>query len=289
MTPEAAKTILATYRAGALDPANAAAREALELAATNSELAAWWDNEQNFDRLFSRKLLSITPPAELSTTIMRGGATIFFARRLIAESTEDLPEADSAPEENTAEESAETESTAEARAHEAEKIHQRIWRWRIIALAVVGVVGLALVGLFYLVSSQKLAARQQEELTQFAHHAADLVRLNLPSQATGTAPADFHAFLDKNNAPDPAALPLQTAPFVPVGAGADDWSTHHFAYYILQNGPNQIQLFILNRAEFTEDDGDLTFDDSDGSFLISTWVENPFVFVLLRPAPIATP
>ena len=66
--------------------------EARNLAATDATLAAWWEQEKFFDEQFHRKLSSLTPPAELSATILRGGATIFFARRLIAESAGETPD-----------------------------------------------------------------------------------------------------------------------------------------------------------------------------------------------------
>jgi hypothetical protein len=69
--------------------------EAMEIAARNPPLKAWWEREKNFDRTFGRKLSSITPPPELAPSIMRGGATIFFASRLIAESMGENPDDDS--------------------------------------------------------------------------------------------------------------------------------------------------------------------------------------------------
>jgi hypothetical protein len=71
--------------------------EALEIAGRNPPLKVWWEREKNFDRGFSRKLNSLTPPPELGPSIMRGGATIFFASRLIAESMGENPDDGSAP------------------------------------------------------------------------------------------------------------------------------------------------------------------------------------------------
>ncbi len=69
--------------------------EALEIVARNPALLAWWEREKNFDRGFSRKLSSLAPPPELAPSIMRGGATIFFASQLIAESMGENPDDDS--------------------------------------------------------------------------------------------------------------------------------------------------------------------------------------------------
>ena len=65
---------------------------ALVLATANKQLGAWWELQKEFDGQFARKLASLEPPPELATTIMRGGATIFFASRLIAESAGETPQ-----------------------------------------------------------------------------------------------------------------------------------------------------------------------------------------------------
>jgi len=69
--------------------------EAIEIAKRNPQMMAGWERDKHFDRGYSRKLNSITPPPELAATIMRGGATIFFASRLIAESMGENPDDDS--------------------------------------------------------------------------------------------------------------------------------------------------------------------------------------------------
>ncbi|HTB62057.1 MAG TPA: hypothetical protein VK737_00600 [Opitutales bacterium] len=113
---------------------------ALILANANRQLGAWWEHEKKIGAQFSRKLNSIVPPAELTTTILRGGATIFFASRLIAESTgETLPE----PAPLTVESS--REKTAAEKLVAAFEVENKtpsvgkswIWTWRIALLLVV--------------------------------------------------------------------------------------------------------------------------------------------------------
>jgi hypothetical protein len=120
---------------------------ALILANANRQLGAWWEQEKKFGSQFNRKLHSIAPPAELTTTILRGGATIFFASRLIAESTgETLPEpaplADHpAPQLSTADKLA--AAFAAEKASAASK-KSSPWLWRIAVLSVIVVAGLLL-------------------------------------------------------------------------------------------------------------------------------------------------
>ncbi len=94
MTPAEAQAILALCPPGDdTNPDVPGLLPARRLAASDPALAAWWEQEKNFDDQFSRKLASLTPPVELAATILRGGATIFFASRLIAESTGENPDA----------------------------------------------------------------------------------------------------------------------------------------------------------------------------------------------------
>jgi hypothetical protein len=124
--------------------------KALEMAARNPPLAAWWEQEKNFDLAFSRKLNSIGPPPELAATIMRGGATIFFASRLIAESTGENPDDDAALPEITPAEPILPRSAFNREVLRPETKQPRkpgIWVWRWSGLVII--VLLIIIGLLF--------------------------------------------------------------------------------------------------------------------------------------------
>ncbi|MBC2594047.1 hypothetical protein H5P28_07205 [Ruficoccus amylovorans] len=70
MDTSQAKAILSAYRADMPDADDAAFSEALALAASDPELSRWFEDEQNFDEIFSGKLNSIEPPADLKAKLL---------------------------------------------------------------------------------------------------------------------------------------------------------------------------------------------------------------------------
>ena len=125
--------------------------EAMEVAKRNPQMLAAWERDKHFDRGFSRKLCSITPPPELAATIMRGGATIFFASRLIAESIGENPDDDSTLPEITPAEpilprGVYIRETVKPAAKDSAK--STTWLWRIAGLALAAVVVIILFLLF---------------------------------------------------------------------------------------------------------------------------------------------
>lgn len=72
MTNEEAKFILSAYRPNGRDASDPSMAEALEQAARDPELAAWFQAERSFDEIISAKLNEVSVPPELKPTILAG-------------------------------------------------------------------------------------------------------------------------------------------------------------------------------------------------------------------------
>jgi hypothetical protein len=296
MTLDEAKIILAAYRIGELDPADANTRAALELAASDPELAAWWENEQDFDRAFARKFASITPPRELAAIIMRGGATIFLARRLISESTGEKLEDAPASVQEAIVKSVPVEKLVPFRPEtliESESVASRLkpsWWRRVVPLSMAATAAALILGLFIMLSSPKLSAQSHAELSAFEKYAVGRSGANAPPFRKGASLNDLQDYLQANEAPLPHELPHRLGNVTIVGVSADTWSSHHYAYFILESGKSKLHLFVLNREEFPNDSVDEDPDrDVVDPYVAELWTEDHEVFVLLRPTESPAP
>ncbi len=72
MTNEEAKFILSAYRPNGQDASDPAMAEALEQAARDPELAAWFQEERARDTIISEKLQEVVVPSGLKSTILAG-------------------------------------------------------------------------------------------------------------------------------------------------------------------------------------------------------------------------
>jgi len=72
ITNERAKFLLSAYRHNGADAQDPIFREALEQAARDPDLAAWFANQRSFDALIAEKLNSIQPPESLKPAILSG-------------------------------------------------------------------------------------------------------------------------------------------------------------------------------------------------------------------------
>jgi hypothetical protein len=291
MTPDEAKAILHLCPPGDEGGADVpGAGEARDLAAANPQLAAWWELEKNFDGQFSRKLASIAPPAELAATIMRGGATIFFASRLIAESTgetlEELPAIADEPEPKKS--AVDTLAAALTPEKELAPPPSINWWWRAAIFSVVLVVILLLVMLLVLPTSLNSGAAAGAQLSDFTHYAAQLATLPVPPPSGHTL-AELQKYLDASHAPnppDPLGPSSNLNGATPISATAEIWNTHPITHYIVQSGPEVTHLFILNQAEFPNDEVEAKiFEDTVDGYRVQTWSGDGFIYMTLsRPA-----
>jgi hypothetical protein len=72
LTNEAAKFVLNAYRPNGADAQDPAFRDALEQAARDPELGAWFKEQRDFDAMIAEKLSGIEPPATLRSAILAG-------------------------------------------------------------------------------------------------------------------------------------------------------------------------------------------------------------------------
>ncbi len=72
ITNESAKFVLNAYRPNGADAQDPVFRDALEQAARDPELAAWFKEQRTFDSLIAGKLAEFEPPAGLYATILAG-------------------------------------------------------------------------------------------------------------------------------------------------------------------------------------------------------------------------
>ena len=72
ITNESAKFVLNAYRPNGADAQDPVFRAALEQAARDPELAAWFKEQRTFDSLIAGKLAEFEPPASLYATILAG-------------------------------------------------------------------------------------------------------------------------------------------------------------------------------------------------------------------------
>jgi hypothetical protein len=80
-TNESAKFVLHAYRPNGADARDPVFREALEQAARDPELAAWFKEQRSFDSLVAAKLAELQPPATLYSAILAGIANRSPRRR----------------------------------------------------------------------------------------------------------------------------------------------------------------------------------------------------------------
>ena len=81
ITNESAKFVLNAYRPNGADAQDPVFRVALEQAARDPELAAWFKEQRSFDSLIADKLAEIQPPANLYSAILAGIANRSPIRR----------------------------------------------------------------------------------------------------------------------------------------------------------------------------------------------------------------
>jgi hypothetical protein len=81
ITNESAKFVLNAYRANGADAQDPIFRAALEQAARDPELAAWFKEQRSFDSLISAKLAEFQPPPSLCSAILAGIANRSPIRR----------------------------------------------------------------------------------------------------------------------------------------------------------------------------------------------------------------
>jgi hypothetical protein len=72
ITNEAAKFVLNAYRPNGADAQDPVFRDALEQAACDPELAAWFKEQRSFDSLIAGKLAEFQPPPTLYSSILAG-------------------------------------------------------------------------------------------------------------------------------------------------------------------------------------------------------------------------
>src|SRR6476661_7308238 len=80
-TNQSAKFVLNAYRPNGADAQDPVFRDALEQAARDPELAAWFKEQRSFDSLIAEKLAEVQPPAALYSTILAGIANRSPVRR----------------------------------------------------------------------------------------------------------------------------------------------------------------------------------------------------------------
>jgi hypothetical protein len=81
ITNESAKFVLNAYRPNGADAQDPVFRDALEQAARDPELGAWFKEQRSFDSLIASKLAEFQPPASLYSTILAGIANRSPIRR----------------------------------------------------------------------------------------------------------------------------------------------------------------------------------------------------------------
>ena len=72
ITNETAKFLLTAYRPNGADAQDPVFRDALEQAARDPELGAWFKEQRGFDSMIADKLSGIEPPATLRSAILVG-------------------------------------------------------------------------------------------------------------------------------------------------------------------------------------------------------------------------
>ncbi len=298
MTPEEAKTSLSLCPPeDETNPDVPRLAEARELAAANPGLAAWWEQEKNFDLLFSRKLGSLTPPPELQSTIMRGGATIFFASRLIAESADEADDEDApAPEpvllpiaHTTTSALPDLEETAtEDQPGESRVKLRLLWR---MGLVIVGIIGLlVLAGLYFFefgLAHTTNPGGPVNEIAKLEALADDLAPTTETAPAPGKTVEEMRKFLDDSRAPNPPEWPqliMEPPPGTAVSVAAENWNRTPVTHFTVQSGKNLSHLIILRTADLRQSDIQVdNFSGARGPFNEQIWSTDGYIFIQLTP------
>ncbi len=289
MTPAEAQTILSLCPPGdETNPDIPGLDAARELATGDAALTAWWEQEKYFDEQFSRKLGSLTPPAELEATILRGGATIFFASRLIAETTGEEPvtlpegpDAQAAP-------SAPAVSLSDPGDATSPSPRAATWYWRAAVYSAGFVVAIFLILLVVAIPGiLKTKATHGPELPDFTLYAARLADVPSLPPAPGQTIEDLRRTLDEGHAPNPpgaAVLAIVPGGATPDSVAINNWNVHQITHYVVPSGANPTHIFILNRAEFPHDEVTLEVSDGDlNNYHVQTWSADGFIYIVLKP------
>jgi hypothetical protein len=286
MTPEEAKFILSASRADQLDTDNPDVRQALALVTSIPELAAWWEAEQAFDRAFARKLASITAPPALQEAILRGGATIFAARRLITETktdaiNEELIEKNTPPiVENVVpfhQSSEEIKALAPA-STSAPRAWPRFLPWSVAASLLVGVLAISL-----FLNAGKLTAHADEDLPAFTQYAEGLNDAGIPPEKYSQQMSDLQAYLASRQAPVTDSLPPEVGAAKIVGESVENWKKDTVSMVRLQDPNGNISLFILNRTDFPDDTVSAApVVSHDAKDTVTTWSDDQRIYVMVR-------
>jgi len=288
MTAEEAKTILSTCRVDQLDTDNPDVRAALDLAAANPELAAWWEAEQAFDRAFARKLSTIDAPRPLQEAILRGGATIFAARQLITETNTDAVH-EELVEKNTSSpldapkvvpfyQSKDEIAALAGPSAGSRRTWTRVLPWSLAASVALGLLG---VSLFF--QPDKLTADTDAQLPAFTQFAEGLVASGQPLEKNSQQLAEMQAYFASRQAPDPAALPDKVSADQLVGESVRTWKQDTISLVRLKDPTGTLDLFVLNRADFPHDHvAAAPTDTQNGPYTVTTWADDKDIFLLLR-------
>ncbi len=298
MTPEEAKAYLSLCPPeDETNPDVPMLAPAREQAMANPELAAWWEKEKSFDLLFSQKLTSLKPPPELQATIMRGGATIFFASRLIAETaTEETEEEAEKP--NLLSSPAAASLTEVGRSprrdpvEEQESAVAKRWIWR-MGFVMVGVVALlVLTFLFFFeydIASKDLAnkahGRLTGELAKLERLAGEQETSAAPATEPGKTVAEMQKYLEDMHSPNPPELPgfvTRVAPGAVVTAAAESWNFYPVSHFTVQTGTTLGHLIILKADSLsqTEVPTEIIAKDLE-HFREHIWSANGYIFIQL--------
>jgi hypothetical protein len=294
MTTEEAKLILTTCRADQLDMDNPDVRHALEVAAAEPALAAWWEAEQAFDRAFARKLAGIQAPQPLQDAILRGGATIFAARRLITETNtdaihEELIEKNTPPLVGDSKVVPFYQSPSEIQEisdRPPTTMRRRNWSpflsWSVAASLLVGIFGLTM-----LLDPDKLTADSNAEIPAFtSEFAQDPTNTESAPEKQSTQLADMAAYLASRQAPQPEALPPDMQNDTLIGESVGHWKKDTVSIVRLQDAAGNLTLFVLNRTDFPNDKvGPDKVIKQLGANSVTTWSSDRDIYVLVRKAP----
>jgi hypothetical protein len=235
---------------------------------------------------------------------MRGGATIFFASRLIAESANE-DAADDAETEEAMPSLLPSPAAAQAdsgdRPAERDKLEEmetalaKRWIWR-MGLVMVGVVGmLVIVFLFffeYNIASKNAASQTRQalagKLAELESLAITLDAVAAPATSPGQTEAEMRKFLEDFHLPNPPAWPAlvaQPKSSDVVTVAAERWENVPVAHFTVQNGVNLSHLGIVHTADLHLKDGAVEiFSGTHGAYHEEIWGDKDFTYIQLTPA-----
>ncbi len=244
MTIEEAKSILAAAHPDGSHPDDAEVAQALKLAETEPELAAWLAEESAFDSTFSKALESIEPPTDLKDKLLA------------------------------------LEPASHEPAQEDKVIPMPTPWWKSKGLLSAAATVAILFG-FAAILLKPTQVQAEANLTHFHDSVANHFRSNPKLHVTSDDLDKIRSQLGEQGQPVPGELPPKVDALLELGYGTFDYQGHPVAY-ISMHDDDAYHLYVVSQATFDQAPSiEQPQVVADSDLALMTWTDQGNLYVLI--------